>query len=103
MSKKLDQFDLAGMVNFLLLEPCAIDDIDTYESFVRDISEVVTKYCGGVVEMVEMVTDEDGEFTEDIDIVLGINDQVPRDGGIYNDWGTDVDWFNGAELPSVEV
>ena len=69
-----------------------IDCADAYEHFLEDLSKLICSHFGGECGIVNR-PDFDLGWT----VAFEINECVPSDGGIFNDYDQRVTWEDGKE------
>jgi len=69
-----------------------LDDADSYEHFLEDLSELICRYFGGDCGRV-------GRPDHDLGWTVGfyVDENVPSDGGVFKDYDTGVTWRDGEE------
>ena len=85
MAKILTGVELAKLV-WVVVNPKdpAIDDVDQYEEFIKDLAGVLTKHFGGRVGLVQWVDELD-----DMTVAISNDGNIPEGGGIYKDYDKD--------------
>ncbi len=95
MSKILNDKELLEIVSDTINKD-AIDDMDTYMMFLEDMANIVAKYFGGSVGMVDF-----DESTGEYWVPFHITEEVPENGGVFSKYDTDVEWFEGKEKEKI--
>jgi hypothetical protein len=91
MAKILLDTELLDIVRRVVQQEL-IDDAGQYSEFLFDLGNLVCKHFGGRPGMVGM---PDGDLGWSIG--MHVNECVPTDGGIFQDYDTDVTWLNNQE------
>lgn len=92
MAKIITHKELAKIVSTALLNPSVIEDSDSFEHFLKDLSTVLTDHLGG--QLGRIMVDEDDEWT----IAIHADESLPSDGGAWKHYDTDVEFKDGVEV-----
>jgi len=93
MAKILTDKEMGKIIHDTCNKPEIIDCQDSYMHFLEDLAGLITDHFGGTA----------GESAYSDTNVLGytvafnVNECVPSDGGIFNEFDTDVMWKDGVE------
>lgn len=92
MAKILTDKELGEIVYKATHDDTVIDCFDSYEHFLRDLSDLICNHFGGKRGDIHC-SDDDFSWS----VGIHIDESVPCDGGIYENYDTDVIWENGEE------
>ena len=90
MAKILTDKEMAKII-LDAVDLSTIDDRDQYLAFLEDIADVICKHFGADRSRAELTADLG------YNVAFNINENTPDDGGVFDDYDTDVTWRNGKE------
>ncbi|MGB3945292.1 MAG: hypothetical protein WBK76_00430 [Candidatus Saccharimonadales bacterium] len=91
MAKVLTDRELASIIDDAINKDL-IDCADSYEHFLEDLSQLISKHFGGTVHKIGKPDETMGWTTS-----FQVDENVPPDGGVFRDYDRDVVWLDGKE------
>lgn len=89
MAKILTDKEMFEIINNA---PKNIGDSDCYLSFLEIIAEVISNFFGGTPGKIEF-----NQETKEFMCAFHLNKNVPKNGGVFKNYDTDIFWKNGKE------
>ncbi len=94
MAKILTDQEMGGVIYSATHDTAVIDDADAYRHFLEDLGNLITTHFGGERGTVLFDRDDGLLWT----CGFHINENVPEDGGVFQDYDIEVVWINGKEV-----
>lgn len=92
MAKILTDIEMAEIIHNAVRDFSLIDDSDQYRHFLEDLGDLISNHFGGIRRSVHLPAG-----TLSWTVGFEVNDSVPGDGGVFQNYDKDVTWCNGVE------